>query len=248
MMSSCIPAYNSLHPYYPWAIAKDSKCTKNIETPVGRGITISTNYQILKPAIPFNGVGFTLADVIAGNMPFLLPAQDVSCEPVAVEEPLDDLYVEKTQEEINREALKLVVHPDTINRWKQVPFQTTATTKLTSTRLRNILKMSFWYLANPLWFEESAIETHYTGTINHAPVTIAGKFFNAGSVKIESLEIEDSVWERAEVAHLSMKMVKVSLLIDKKSWLKEYENVSSLFMSYPYVWKRRIPGTKRIRK
>jgi len=100
MMSSFIPAYNSLHPLYPWAIAKDSKCTKNIETDVGRGITISTNYQILKPAVPFNGSNFTIADIIAGNMPFLLPAQDVSYEPVAVEEPLDDLYVEKTQEPV----------------------------------------------------------------------------------------------------------------------------------------------------
>jgi hypothetical protein len=244
MMSSFIPAYNSLHPYYPWAIAKDSKCTKNVETNVGRGVTISTNYQILKPAVPFNGVGFTFADVIAGNMPFLLPAQDVSYEPVAVEEPLDDLYVEKTQSEIVKEALALDVHPDLINRWKQVPFQTTANTKLTGTRLRNILKMSFWYLANPLWFDEATVETQYTGVVNHAPVTIAGKFFGTGSVKIESLEMEDSVWERANVAHLSMKMVRVSLLIDKKSWLKEYENVSPLFKAYPYVWQRANAGEK----
>jgi len=243
MMSSFIPAYNSLHPYYPWALAKESKCTKNVETNAGRGITISTNYQILKPAVPFNGVGFTLADVIAGNMPFLLPAQDVSYEPVAIEEPLDDLYVEKTQKEIEREALELDIDPDKINRWKQVPFQTTAGTKLTGTRLRNILKRSFWYLADPLWFEESAVETQYTGVVNHAPVTIAGKNFKTGSVKIESLEIEDSVWERADVAHLSMKMVRVSLLIDKKSWLKEYENVSHLFMAYPYVWQKANSGS-----
>jgi len=244
MMSSFIPAYNSLHPYYPWAIAKDSKCTKNIETDVGRGITISTNYQILKPAVPFNGVGFTLADIIAGNMPFLLPAQDVSYEPVAVEEILDDLYVEKTQDEIMQEALALDVLPDRINRWKRVPFQTTAGTKLTGTRLRNILKMSFWYLADPLWFEESAVETQYTGVVNHAPVAIAGKFFGTGTVKIESLEMEDSIWERADVAHMSMKMVRVSLLIDKKTWLKEYENVSPLFMAYPYVWQKANTGEK----
>ena len=249
MMSSFIPAYNSLHPYYPWALAKDSKCTKNVETTVGRGVTISTNYQILKPAVPFNGVNFTLADIIAGNMPFLLPAQDVSYEPVAACEPLDDLYVEKTQAELEKEISNL---PDEqkpfwenyINKWKQVPFQTTAGTKLTGTRLRNILKMSFWYLANPLWFDEATVETQYTGVVNHAPVTIAGKTFRTGSVKIESIEMEDSVWERAEVAHLSMKIVRVTLLIDRKSWLKEYENVSPLFMAYPYVWQRANSGEK----
>ena len=244
MMSSFIPAYNSLHPLYPWAIAKDSKCTKNIETDVGRGITISTNYQILKPAVPFNGSNFTIADIIAGNMPFLLPAQDVSYEPVAVEEALDDLYVEKTQDEIDKEALDLDVHPDKINRWKLVPFQTTAGTKLTGTRLRNILKMSFWYLANPLWFSEDFLETHYTGVVNHAPVTIAGRYYDTGAVKIESLEMEDSVWERADVDHLSMKIIRVSLLIDEQSWLKEYENVSPLFMAYPYVWKKASSGEK----
>jgi len=249
MMSSFIPAYNSLHPVYPWALAKDSKCTKNVETNVGRGVTISTNYQILKPAVPFNGVGFTLADVIAGNMPFLLPAQDVSYEPVAIEEPLDDLYVEKTDAEYDAEVLKeiqkgVLGRPDLVSRWKNRPFQTTAGTKLTGTRLRNILKMSFWYLANPLWFDEATVETQYTGVVNHAPVTIAGKNFKTGSVKIESIEMEDSVWERAEVAHLSMKMVRVSLLIDKKSWLKEYENISPLFMAYPYVWQRANLGEK----
>jgi len=249
MMSSFIPAYNSLHPYYPWALAKDSKCTKNIETDVGRGITISTNYQILKPAVPFNGIGFTLVDVIAGNMPFLLPAQDMSYEPVAVEETLDDLYLEKTDAEYDADVLDEIQkgvngRPQWVSRWKQLPFQTTAGTKLTGTRLRNILKMSFWYLANPLWFEEAYVETRYTGVVNHAPVTIAGKLFDTGSVKIESLEMEDSVWERAEVEHLSMKMVRVSLLIDRQSWRKEYENVSPLFMAYPYVWKTASSGEK----
>jgi hypothetical protein len=249
MMSSYIPAYNSLHPYYPWAIAKDSKCTKNIETDVGRGVTISTNYQILKPAIPFNGVGFTIADMIAGNLPFLLPAQDVSYETVAVEETLDNLYVEKSDEEYQKEVAEEMAKgaagkPELVNKWKMVPFQTTACTKLTGTRLRNLLKMSFWYLTDPLWFDEAAVETHYTGVVNHAPITIAGKNFKTGSVKIESLEIEDSVWERAEFAHLSMKIVRVSLLIDKKSWLKEYENVSPLFMAYPYVWQKANSGEK----
>jgi len=239
MMSSFIPAYNSLHPYYPWALAKDSKCTKNIETAVGRGITISTNYQILKPAVPLNGITFTMVDVIAGNMPFLLPAQDVSYEPVAVEETLDDLYIEKTQKEIDREAAgQPNVQPEDIYPFKPAPFQTTAGTKLTGTRLRNILKMSFWYLADPAWFSEDFVETHYTGVVNHKPVMIAGRYYDTGMVKIESLEMEDSVWERAETAHLSMKIVRVSLLIDKKTWRKEYENVSSLFIAYPYVWQK----------
>jgi hypothetical protein len=204
----------------------------------------------LKPASPIKlRTGFTIVDVIAGNMPFLLPAQDVSYDPVAVEETIDDLYVEKTEEEIKKEAMErfgtdylLYIH--LINRWKKVPFQTTACTKLTGTRLRNILKMSFWYLANPLWFEEADLETTYTGVVNHAPVTIAGKYFKTGMVKIESIEMEDNVWERAELEHLSMKMVKVSLLIDKKTWLKEYENVSPLFMAYPYAWQKANSGEK----
>ena len=250
MISPFIPVYNSLHPLYPFAIAKDSKITKNKETQYGRVITVSTNYQILKPAMPLVGLtGFAAAAVIAANLPFLLPAQDVSYEPVAVEETLDDLYIEKTAEELQDEILDL---PDSlrpnwqlyINTWKRTPFRTTAGTKLTGTRLRNILKMSFWYLANPVWFDEAIVETQYTGVVNHAPITIAGRYFPTGTAKIESIELEDNTWEREGAEHLAMKRVQVSLLIDKKTWLKEYENVSSLFMAYPYVWEKANSGEK----
>jgi hypothetical protein len=250
MMSSFIPAYNSLHPLYPFAIAKDSKCSANIELNLGggntgRGITISTNYQVLQPAAPLNQLtGFTTLDMIAGNMPFLLPAQDVSYEPVAVEETLDDLYIEKTAEEIMQEALQLGLPPAAMSLWKKAPFQTTAGTKLTGTRVRNILKMSFWYLADPFWFEEADLETAYTGVVNHAPVTIAGRYFPTGTAKIESIEIEDNTWERTGTEPYPMKMVRVSLLIDKKTWRKDYENVSSLFMAYPYVWQKANSGEK----
>jgi hypothetical protein len=168
----------------------------------------------------------------------------VSYEPVAVEETMDELYIEKSESEIIKEAHDTNQPIAAINRWKKITFQTTACTKLTGTRLRNILKMSFWYLANPLWFDEPDLETKYTGEVNHAPVTIAGRPFKTGMVKIESIEMEDNVWERAELEHLSMKMVKVSLLIDKKTWLKEYENVSPLFMAYPYVWQKANSGEK----
>ena len=93
MISPFIPAYNSLHPLYPFAIAKDSKISRNIETPVGRAITVSTTYQILKPNVSLNGLSdFDLDAVIRNNLPFLLPAQDVSFEPVQVEEAIDYLY------------------------------------------------------------------------------------------------------------------------------------------------------------
>ena len=102
MLSPFIPAYNALHPLYPFAIAKDSKLTKNIETHFGRAVTVQTTYQILKPAVPLNGLsGFDLNAVINGNFPpFILPAQDVDYEPVAVEETLDDLFVPKSDEEM----------------------------------------------------------------------------------------------------------------------------------------------------
>jgi hypothetical protein len=244
MMSSYIPAYNSLHPVYPWAIAKDSKCTKNIETQVGRGITISTNYQILKPAVPFNGVNFTLVDLIAENMPWDLPAQDISYEPVAVEETLDDLYVEKTESEKQAER----DHDDDgvlwMDNWKQVPFQTSSGTKLTGTTTRNIFKMSFWYFVNPAGFDEAVLQTQYTNTVNASDVTIAGRFCPRGTVKIESIEVLDNTWERPEVAAVSLKMVKAVLLIDYNSWNKKYENVSNLFMAYPYEWRDTHSGKK----
>jgi hypothetical protein len=108
--------------------------------------------------------------------------------------------------------------------------------------------MSFWYLANPLWFDEANLEANYTGVVNDRPVTIAGRYFDTGMVKIESIEMDDSVWERAEVAHLSMKMVRVSLLIDKKTWLKKYENVSNLFIAFSYVWEKANSGEKECTK
>lgn len=237
MLSPFIPPYNSLHPLYPFAIAKDSRCTRIAETAVGRMVTISTNYQILKPAVPLRSLsGFDSAAVIAGNMPFLLPAQDVSYEPVAVEERLDNLYIEKTKKEIKVEGEY---------KFKKIPFQTTAGTKLTGTQTRNILKMTFWYLADPAFFAEAELEKNYTGVVNELPVNIAGRHFDAGRVKIESIEFEDNVWERENLDHLSMKIIRVSLLIDKNTWCKEYENVSTLFTAYPYLWQNASQGEKK---
>jgi hypothetical protein len=246
MLSPFIPAYNSLHPLYPFAIAKDSQITKNIETKIGRAITVSTNYQILKPAMPLNGLtGWTINDLIIGNMPFLLPAQDVTYEPVSVEETLNDLYIEKTAEEIEKESIKTGIPIPAINQWKQIPCRTAADTKLTGTTTRNILKMSFWYFANPLWFDEAELETIYTGVVNAAPLRIAGRWCPIGTAKIESIEIIDNTWERPDVVPYPLKMVNVVLLLDNQTWNKRYENVSNLFMAYPYKWKSASSGSKK---
>jgi len=252
MFSSFIPAYNSLHPYYPFAVAKDSKVSNQAETPRGRVITLSTNYEVIRPRKPLNEIikecidkkiDWTIDDVIAANGPFQLPAQDVTYEPIVVEETLDNLYVEKTAKELWNEEHVQDVPRDQIDRWKQIPFWTTAGTKLTGTRTRNILKMSFWYFADPRWFsevdpplDEAAIVTKYTGVVNDAPVVIDGRFYPTGTVKIESIEFSDMTWERQEVEHLSLKRINVVLHLDRKTWKKQYENVSNLFMAYPYVW------------
>ncbi|MDR0326830.1 MAG: hypothetical protein LBI05_00890 [Planctomycetaceae bacterium] len=239
MLSPFIPAYNSLHPLYPFAIAKDSKLTKNIETNVGRAVTVQTTYQILKPAVPLNGLsGFDLNAVINGNFPpFILPAQDVSYEPVAVEEALDDLFVPKSDAEMLWEATHTGVPLPLINRWKQIPFRTSAGTKLTGTTSRNILKMSFWYFADPMWFDEAFAVTTYTGTVNAAPEMIAGRFCPPGTAKIESLEVVDNIWERQAAEPYSLKLVSAVFLLDNHTWCKRYENVSNLFMAYPYQWE-----------
>jgi len=44
--------------------------------------------------------GLFFADTPDTNLPLLLPAQDVSYEPIAVEETRDDLYVKKTAKEL----------------------------------------------------------------------------------------------------------------------------------------------------
>jgi len=228
MISPFIPAYNSLHPLYPFAVAKESRCTKNIETTIGRAITITTTYQILKHNVPLMGLsGFDVEAVIMGNMPFNLPAQDVSFEPVIVEEALHYVYR---------------YHP--IPGWHAVPFQTSAGTRLTGTRTRNILKMSFWYFANPMWFDEANFVTRFTGVVNAFPAMIAGRFCPAGTVKIESLEVVDNTWERPGAEPYALKMVQVVLLIDGRTWNKQYENVSSLFMAYPYLWDNSGTGKR----
>ena len=243
MITPMIPAYNSMHPLFPFAMAKDSKISSNVETPRGRAITVSTNYQVLKPATPLMGLsGFDIDAVIAGNMPFDLPAQDVSYESVAVEETINYLYIEKTEDEDEETEVE-----ETEVEWSLTPFVTGSGTKLTGTRTRNILKMSFWYLADPLWFDEADIETTYTGVVNHAPVTIAGRDFSMGTVKIESIELIDDTWEREGADEFKMKRVQVSLLIDKATWCKEYENVSNLFIAYPYDWEDSDSGKENIK-
>jgi hypothetical protein len=119
MISPFIPAYNSLHPDYPFAIAKDSKCTKNIETPNGRGITVQTTYQVLKPNKPLTGLsGWEIDDVVEENLPSDLPAQDVTYEAVTVEETLNNLFVEKTDAEVRDEAVDRYGDSYTERRWE----------------------------------------------------------------------------------------------------------------------------------
>jgi hypothetical protein len=182
--------------------------------------------------------GFDLNAVINGNFPpFILPAQDVSYEPVAVEETLDALFVPKSDEEMIHESLQTGIPLPLINRWKQIPFWTSAGTKLTGTTTRNILKMSFWYFADPMWFDEAFAVTAYTGTVNAFDSWIAGRPCPAGTAKIESIEVVDNTWERQAAEPYSLKIVSVVLLIDYRTWCKRYENVSPLFMAYPYVWE-----------
>ena len=251
MISPFIPAYNSLHPVYPFVIAKDSRVTKNIETQTGMAVTISTTYQMLRPAMPLRGLsGFDVASVIAGNMPHLLPAQDVSYEPVAVEETLNDLYVEKSWDERVEEAANRLspTSPHDIDPWKTIPFRTSAGTKLTGTTTRNILKMSFWYFVLPSpFFDEAELVTRYAGAINDAPVMIAGRHCPTGTVKIETIEVIDNTWERPDVVPYQLKMVSVVLLLDNRTWKKRYENVSNLFLAYPYQWQDSDSGKKEIK-
>lgn len=230
LASPLIPAYNSIHPIYPFAIAKDSRITNNIESQDNRRtVTVETNYQILKLAFPLLGLsGWDVAAFINNNLPPLLPAQDVTYESVTVEEPLDYLYVRED------------------NEWEDVPFQTTSGTKLTGTRLRNILKMSFWYFALP-WIDEAALVTRYTGAINSENIIIAGRLCPAGTAKIESIEVFENTWERDNAVPYPLKMIKVVLLLDNQTWCKRFENVSSLFMAYPYDWHDSDSGKEKVK-
>jgi hypothetical protein len=249
MISPFIPAYNSFHPLYPFALAKESKISKNIETPYGRAVTVTTTYQVLKPNKTLTGLsGWDIDAVIYDNLPHLLPAQDVEYEPVAVEETLDYLYVKKTEQEIQDEIASGTSDFE-IDPWKQNPFQTTAGTKLTVTTTRNILKMSFWYfleseLFDELFEDEAEMVTQYTGVVNDDELVIAGRECQAGVAKIESIEITDNTWERPESEPYTVKLIKVVLLLDDKTWEKRYENVSNLFMAYPYLWEDSDSGKK----
>ncbi|MDR0326728.1 MAG: hypothetical protein LBI05_00375 [Planctomycetaceae bacterium] len=246
LISPLIPAYNSIHPVYPFALAKESQISKNIETKVGRGITVTTTYQILKPNKTLTGLsGWEIADVINDNLPHLLPAQDVTYDVVAVEETLDYLYVEKSEDEYNhdvRAALEAGKDKETVSWFREDRFQTTSGTKLTGTITRNILKMSFWYFTLPESFDEAELITTYNGAINADEIQIAGRVCPVGTVKIESIEVIDNTWERENVAPVPLKMIKVVLLLDNRTWNKQYENVSNLFMAYPYEWRTSESG------
>ena len=248
MLSPFIPVHNSFHPLYPFAIAKDSRISCNLLKNGGQGVTVSTTYQILKPNLSLMGLsGWNLKTVINYNLPHLLPAQDVKYTPMVVEETQNELYVEKTQEEILSEADELGILPSFINTWKVMPFRTTAGTKLTGTITRNILKMSFWYFVPSLLFDEAELVTQYTGVVNSTPRMIAGRFCPIGTAKIESIEVSEHTWERPEMEPYRVKMIKVVLLLDNKTWEKKYENVSNLFMAYPYEWENSDSGKEKIK-
>jgi len=77
---------------------------------------------------------------------------------VAIEETLNDLYVEKSWDErVEETAIRLSpTSPNDIDPWKKIPFRTSAGTKLTGTTTRNILKMFFWYFVLPSPFFDEA--------------------------------------------------------------------------------------------
>jgi len=60
---------------------------------------------------------------------------------------------------------------------------------------------------------------------------IAGHHCPTGTTKIETIEVIDNTWERPDVVPYQLKMVRVVLLFDNRTWKKHYENVSNLFMA-----------------
>jgi len=246
MLSPFVPAINSFHPLYPFVIAKDSRISNVRETQTGRTLTVSTTYQILKHHTPLNGLsGWDLDAVIAGNLPHLLPAQDVEYDIVPVEETLTELYVEKTESEINRDTIQTGLINSNVERYKTIPFETTSGTKLTGTKTRNIVKMSFWYFVEVTpEFDEAALLTNFIGSVNDSDMHIAGRWCPAGTAKIESISFPDGTWERYDI---QVKMIKIILLLDYRTWEKSYENVSNLFMAFPYEFKDSDWGKKNIK-
>jgi len=53
---------------------------------------------------------------------------------------------------------------------------------------------------------------------------------------LTAIKCVNKTWERQQAEPYVLHMVEVVLLIDMKSWNKQYENISDLFMPYPYVW------------
>ena len=251
MLSPFIPVYNSLHPQLPFAIAQDSRIADVKPTKIGYTLTVSTTYKILKHNMPLNGLsGWDLTALIAGNLPHLLPAQDVSYEVVPIEETLNEIYVEKTWDEKVKEAASLPsqISPNDIYPWKTEPFRTSAGTRLLGSKTRNIIKMSFWYFVQvtPL-FDEAEILVNYTGVVNDRDIIIGGRYCPMGTAKIEAIEFPDGTWERPGVQY-PFKMIAVVLLLDNQTWNKSYENVSNLFMAYPYEWDNSSTGNSIIKK
>jgi hypothetical protein len=264
LISPVIPKKNTIHPKYPWCIAEDSRITKNIETPAGRGVTVATTYRVLNIVPNKNEEEDEEKDeeqTIARNYPWLLPAQDVKMEVVRLEESMDflwrfgkwestDLHDSLNDLDIDTdkpENTKLNNwnynnRPDILEeRWRQKPFETTAGTKLTGTKQRNIMAISFWYYALKSWYKDEYI-TEFTDTVNDDDIEIAGKKYKKGEIKIIDLNMENDRWKMIDESEESLIKVSVQIQIDPKTWIRKYENVSNLFLAYPYKWKTIEPS------
>jgi hypothetical protein len=260
-VSSMIPQKNSIHPKYPWCIAEDSRISKNIETPTGRGVTVSTTYRILQVVKNLDD-DKSEEQTISKNYPWLLPAQDVKYEVVRLEESMDylwrygkweetDLHDSLNDADINDSEISANQKDNNWNnyfrpdkqeeRWRKKPFQTTAGTKLTGTKQRNILALSFWYFALAKWYKEEDI-MKFSDTVNDQDIELIGKKYKKGQVKIINLSFEEDSWKLEDESEESLIKVSMQMQIDDKTWNRDYENISTLFMAYPYQWETVEPN------
>jgi hypothetical protein len=245
LISKFIPEIGSIHPVYPFATVNDLKMSKNISTNSGCGITLSVTYDVLS-VDEKAGEHPDIDSLISSNYPFNLPIQDLKFEPVLVDEARRYLFQqgEKKDDDIIENEYDEELDPDDDEAWRKRAFVTTSGTVLQGTKHRTLVSISFWYYTDTQDIDEFEVETKFTEAINSDEVKIGNRTYDKWTLKIESIEVEDKTWNELE-----LKVIKLKLLFDLQTWEKKFENVSTMFMNYPYDWENNssYPEKTRLR-
>lgn len=215
LVSNFPPKVGSRLKNKPWYAVKSAEVTKEIELPEGgKGVTLLITYSCPTGILEQRVQKHQLPD--KDIFPWHLPLRNYKTAPVMLEQSMDHLW------RLEGEGEDAYSVP--------TPFRTSAGTELTGTRQRPLVQVSFEYDLYEKVFKEEYL-SRFQNTINHAPITIAGRKYATGQVLISGIGAD----MQQDDAYGFWWRINITFQIDPQTWLREYLNAGLYHRPGPFI-------------